>query len=273
MIVGLLIAASIAGQAPLHAAPDEGILQDAAHAIVAGRLKEAKLLIARAISGGATGTPVDRVAASLAFATGHYVEALSAYQKLARSADKQQLDCENGALSALRIGRFDDATPLVECSIVGAQPSWRAWNAKGVLADAARDWSSADDAFSHARQLAPQEASIVNNQGWSMLIRGNWAAAVPLLQRAASLDPKSARIANNLELATGALAADLPGRRAGEGDRDWAARLNDAGMAAELLGDRKRAVAAFTQALDANPTWYGRASNNLKLLSQNEPGR
>ena len=28
-------------------------------------------------------------------------------------------------------------------------------------------------------------------------------------------------------------------------------RLNDAGVAAELLGDRTRAVAAFTQALDA----------------------
>ena len=64
---------------------------------------------------------------------------------------------------------------------------------------------------------------------------------------------------------TAALAADLPQRRAGESDRDWAVRLNDAGVAAELLGDRQRAVAAFTQALDASPMWYGRASNNLQL--------
>jgi hypothetical protein len=46
-------------------------------------------------------------------------------------------------------------------------------------------------------------------------------------------------------------------------------RLNDAGVAAQLLGDRKRAIAAFTQALDASPVWYDRASNNLKQLSQN----
>jgi hypothetical protein len=86
---------------------------------------------------------------------------------------------------------------------------------------------------------------------------------------AVSLDPKSRRIANNLELAKAALGADLPRRRAGESDRDWAVRLNDAGVAAELLGERKRAVAAFTRALDASPAWYDRASNNLKRLSQN----
>ena len=92
---------------------------------------------------------------------------------------------------------------------------------------------------------------------------------MPLFQQAATLDPKSDRIANNLELAQAALAADLPQRRSGESDREWAVRLNDAGVAAELLGDRQRAVAAFTQALDASPTWYGRASNNLQVLSQN----
>jgi hypothetical protein len=44
--------------------------------------------------------------------------------------------------------------------------------------------------------------------------------------------------------------------------------LNDAGVAAEMLGQKKRAVAAFTQALDASPIWYDRASNNLKALGE-----
>ena len=123
--------------------------------------------------------------------------------------------------------------------------------------------------YARAHQLAPDEARVINNQGWSKLLRGEWAAAIPFLEQAASLDSKSERIANNLELAKAALAADLPRRRAGEPDQDWAARLNDAGVAAELLGDTKRAVAAFTQALEASPVWYDRASNNLKALSQN----
>jgi Flp pilus assembly protein TadD len=158
---------------------------------------------------------------------------------------------------------------MVACAVTADHPSWRAWNAKGVLADFTGDWAAADEAYSHAHVLAPEQGRIINNQGWSKLLRGDWAAAVPFFEEAVTLDPKNERIANNLELAKEALAADLPRRRAGESDEDWAARLNDAGVAAELLGDRKRAVAAFTQALDTNPAWYDRASNNLRALSQN----
>jgi tetratricopeptide (TPR) repeat protein len=269
MIVGLLIAASTAAATPVAPALDSVVIEDAAHAIERGRLREAKLLIVRAITNGARGPVIDRLNASLAFASGRYVEALSGYQRLAGSAGTQQTDCEKGSIAALKLGRLGDAQGLIDCAVEGPGATWRAWNARGVLADDAREWATADDAFSRARNLAPDEASIVNNQGWSKLIRGDWAAAVPLFREAAELDPKSERIANNLELANAALAADLPQRRSGESDRDWAIRLNDAGVAAELLGDRQRAVAAFTRALDASPSWYGRASNNLQAVVQN----
>jgi hypothetical protein len=248
---------------------DPSVLQDASRAIDGGRLEEAKLLIVRAISEGFRGAPVERLTADLSFASGRYLEGLVAYQHLAESPDKQIGDCEKGAIAALELGRIDAARPLVGCAVAPKHPSWRAWNARGVLADFAHDWPAADEAYARAHELAPKEARVVNNQGWSKLLRGNWASAVPFFENAAILDPQSERIANNLELAKEAIAADLPQRLPGEADRDWAIRLNDAGVAAELLGDKKRAIAAFTQALDASPTWYDRASNNLKAVSQN----
>jgi 2,4-dienoyl-CoA reductase-like NADH-dependent reductase (Old Yellow Enzyme family) len=75
------------------------------------------------------------------------------------------------------------------------------------------------------------------------------------------------RISNNLELAKSALAADQPRPRSRESDSDWAGRLNDAGVAAQLLGDNRRALAAFTRALEASPVWYERASDNLEAMS------
>jgi Flp pilus assembly protein TadD len=269
MILSLLAASILAAAAPVPALPDPSLLKDASRAIDAGRLQEAKLLIARAVSAGAKGVPVDRVVAKLAFASHKYQEALSGYQRLAASPQKQPSDCENGAIAALELGKPEDAKPLVDCAVAPSHVSWRAWNARGVLADFNQDWASADESYSRAHQLAPEEARIVNNQGWSMLLRGNWAAAIPLFEEAVELDNKSARIADNLELAKAALAADLPQRRAGESERDWAVRLNDAGVAAALLGEKQRAVAAFSQALDASPVWYDRASNNLKALSGN----
>jgi Flp pilus assembly protein TadD len=106
----------------------------------------------------------------------------------------------------------------------------------------------------------------VNNLGWSHLLRGNWKEALSLFEKAVALDPKSNRAANNLELARSALAAELPNRRAGESDSSWAARLNDAGVAAAILGDKGRATAAFSQALDVSGTWYVRAANNLEAF-------
>jgi Flp pilus assembly protein TadD len=269
MILILAVAASIAVQAPAAAPPDSSILADASHAIKAGRLEEAKLIIARAIGEGFKGAPIERLTADVAFASGNYSQALVGYQHLVASRDKQDRDCDNGAIAALEIGKTKEAKPLVDCALAAQHPTWRAWNASGVLADFQHDWAKADESYSRAHQLAPNEARIVNNEGWSKLLRGDWGAAVPYLEQAVQLDSKSERIANNLELAKTALAADLPQRRAGEADHEWAVRLNDAGVVAELLGDKKRAIAAFTQALEASPVWYERASNNLETLSQN----
>jgi tetratricopeptide (TPR) repeat protein len=268
MIVSLLAAASVASQSPPAAPADPSVLKDAAQAIRAGRLVEAKLIIARAVSVGFRGDPVQRLTADLAFASGKYLQALVGYQHLASSSSKQPGDCENGAISALELGRIGDAGPLVDCAVAPENASWRAWNARGVLADFKKDWATADQSYARAHELDPDNAKIVNNQGWSMLLRGDWAGAIPLFEQASAIDGKSSRLANNLELAKAALAADLPKRRADEDGHDWAARLNDAGVAAEMLGQKKRAVAAFTQALDASPIWYDRASNNLKALGE-----
>lgn len=275
MILGIAAAIGLATQAPAAApaptvpALDATILNDASHAIGEGRLKEAKLIIARAVTAGFRGAPVERLTADLAFASGNYLQAWSQYRQLAGSADKQPGDCEKGAIAALKLLRADEAQTLVECAVKSPDASWRAWNARGVLADMQHDWAIADESYARASQLAPSQADIVNNEGWSKLLRGDWAAAIPLFEKAVALDSTSARIANNLELARAAVATDLPDRRTGETNEQWAARLNDAGVAAELGGQNRRAVAAFTQAIHASPVWYARASNNLAAVSPN----
>jgi len=107
---------------------------------------------------------------------------------------------------------------------------------------------------------------VLNNRGWSLMLRGQWTEALPLIERAAGIDPKAARIADNLELVRAAVAQDLPQRRPGESDSDWATRLNDAGVVAASGGERQRAIAAFSQAIEASTHWFERAANNLALV-------
>ncbi len=144
--------------------------------------------------------------------------------------------------------------------------TWRAWNALGAVADLRRDWAESDRAYHRALELAPGRADVLNNRGWSLLLRGQWADALPFLERAAQLSPEVPRVADNLELVRAALAEDLPQRRPGESDTDWAARLNDVGVLAAAGGDRRRAVAALAQAIEASPQWFERAANNLAAI-------
>jgi Flp pilus assembly protein TadD len=264
MIAFLLFAAAGALKVPAAPSVSPTLLADTAHAIKAGRLEQARMMIAHAVAAGLSGAPVDKLVADVAFASGKFDDALGQYQALLAHGFGDQQVCENGAIAALKVGRTSDALPLAVCATAATDATWRAWNARGVVADLSRDWPAADESYAKARALAPKRAEIVNNQGWSLVLRGEWSAALPYFQQAAALDATSQRISDNLELVEAGLSGELPARRAGESGSDWAARLNDAGVAAELRGDNKRAVAGFTQALYASDRWYPRAANNLQ---------
>ena len=235
-------------------------------AIQAGRLEQARLMLNTAIANGAQGDEVDRVRADLAFRLGDYAGALKSYEALAALHPTEPLNFERAGIAAIQIGKLDRAGTMLRAATAFPAASWRAWNARGALADFNHDWADADDCYARALKLAPDRAEVLNNRGWSLLMRGQWAEALPLIERAAAFDPKAPRIAANLELARAAVAQDLPQRRPGESDSDWAARLNDAGVVAASGGERQRAIAAFSQAIEASSQWFEKAANNLALV-------
>ena len=263
----LLFAVAAVATAPAATQPNtRGLIAGAEHAIQANRLDQARLMIARAIGAGAAGPELDRVTADLDYASGRYQQAFARYQSLLKTSALDESLLEQAGIAALKLGDVTNASLLLSRATSARGASWRAWNALGVVADLRKDWITAIACYDEASRLAPREVEPVNNRGWSHLLRGDWKEALSLFETAVALDPKSARAINNLELARSALAAELPGRRAGESDSSWAARLNDAGVAAAILGDKGRATAAFSQALDVSGTWYVRAANNLEAL-------
>lgn len=273
-MIGIALAAALAmagrspPPAPPQAPPPVYSLSEAAHAIDAGRLEQARLMIANAVKAGAKGPEVDRVVADLAFMSGNYAAALPAYRSLLVGSPNDALLYERAGIAAAHVGDMAEAGSLLSRATAFPNASWRAWNARGVAADYARDWGVADEAFAHAVQLAPNRGEVLNNLGWSLLIRGRWNEALDKLEQAAALDPKNVRITDNLELARAAVSEDLPQRREGESEEDWAARLNDAGVIAKIRGDTKKAAAAFAQAVEIRSSYYARAANNLAQVER-----
>lgn len=267
MIVLLAVALAAAKPAPAVVQPPAPPLSEVAHALQAGRLDQARLMIANAVKAGAKGPEVDRLLADLAYASGDYSAALPRYLQLLVGNPNDGVMYERAGLSAMKVRNVAQAERLLERAVTFPTATWRAWNGRGVAADYRSDWAVADQSYERASALSPNRAEVLNNLGWSQLARGRWAEALSNFERAASIDPKSTRIAANLELARAAVSEDLPQRRAGESDADWAARLNDAGVIARVQGNNKKAVAAFTQAIEARSQYYARAANNLAMAN------
>ena len=238
-------------------------IDEAEHAWAAGRMEQASQMVQRLVADGLKGDRIDSLRASIADATGRYQEALTLFSALAVKNPANPTFADGAARSAFRLGRMGDARRW--SSLATAQPnaSWRAWNLCGILADQRGDFSKADECYERASALGPSRAEVPNNKGWSLLLRGQWKGAAEQFQRALSVDPANRIARANLELAEAASAQDLPSRRENETLDTYAARLNDIGVIAEAAGDRKRAIAAFSQAVSLHPRWSEKAAGNL----------
>ena len=75
-----------------------------------------------------------------------------------------------------------------------------AWLGLAASYDQLRRFDLADKAYEKVLQLAPRNATLLNNAGYSQLLRGNLKSARRFLLKAYELEPDNPYIANNLEL-------------------------------------------------------------------------
>jgi Flp pilus assembly protein TadD len=78
-----------------------------------------------------------------------------------------------------------------------------AWIGLAASYDRLRRFDLADQAYAQAIRLGGVTVQILNDQGYSLMLRGNLTAARRKFEQAYSLDPGNPVIANNLELLNG----------------------------------------------------------------------
>ncbi|WP_426442454.1 tetratricopeptide repeat protein [Bradyrhizobium genosp. P] len=78
-----------------------------------------------------------------------------------------------------------------------------AWIGLAASYDKLRRFDLADQAYAQAIRLGGVTVQILNDQGYSYMLRGNLSAARRKFEQARSLDPGNPVIVNNLELLNG----------------------------------------------------------------------
>jgi len=78
-----------------------------------------------------------------------------------------------------------------------------AWIGLAASYDRLRRFDLADQAYAQAIRLGGETVQILNDQGYSLMLRGNLSAARQKFMRAWRLDPGNPVIANNIELLNG----------------------------------------------------------------------
>jgi Flp pilus assembly protein TadD len=78
-----------------------------------------------------------------------------------------------------------------------------AWIGLAASYDKLRRFDLADQAYAQAIRLGGETVQILNDQGYSLMLRGNLSGARKRFMKAYSLDPGNPVIANNIELLNG----------------------------------------------------------------------
>ncbi|WFU22274.1 tetratricopeptide repeat protein [Bradyrhizobium sp. CB1717] len=100
-------------------------------------------------------------------------------------------------------GNFGIANRYFRDAVEKAPKDVTAWIGLAASYDRIRRFDLADQAYAQAIRLGGETVQILNDQGYSYMLRGNLNAARRKFEKAYALDPGNPVIANNLELLNG----------------------------------------------------------------------
>lgn len=213
--------------------------------------------------------------------------ALESFQQVLASNPEDAGALAGAGESLLRLGRAAEALPALDRSLALSSASWRARCLRGLALEALGRPAEAVDEYLAALALPVPRASrldLLNNLGVAQAGAGDVEAGVSTLQAALRLaaqgpgtlghvpvNPAGAaiteRTANNLGLLLARQGRHGEALAAFRSAGDDARALNNLGCALLLRGEAGKARLLFQKALDASPSYYEAAGENLSRAS------
>lgn len=260
----LCLATALAAAEPPAPIANAATLSVIDAAIGAGRLEDARDIIARS-KAQQDGPELRLRAAELALANNAMPEARESFAALVADPVVGARASQGMGLVHFRAGEMAAAQQAFETATTADPSLIRSWIGAAVIADRARDFARADVAYARALAIDPRSAAALTNRGYSLLLRRRYAEAEADLAQAVAIEPQLAVAQTNLRLAR-AMQGRYREAFNGSTKATLANDLNTVGFGAMARGDNHTAETYFNRALALNTRFDPVAWANLRYL-------
>lgn len=194
-------------------------------------------------------------------------EAVTVWSNVTNHPETKSSDGVHLADALIRAGQWDAAKDIL-AQVPPTVETYQRYRIEAMVADARSEWEKADEYYETASGLTVKPAPILNNWGYSNLIRGKFLDAEMLFQEAIRQDSKMFTAKNNLMMARGAQRKyDLPVMQMTQTER--AELLYTLALTAIKNGDVSIGMGLLREAVDSHPLHFEAASRSLAALENN----
>lgn len=196
-----------------------------------------------------------------------YTEAVTIWSEVIAHAETTMDDRVDYADALIRAGEWTKADEMLD-SIPPTFETYKRYRLEAMIADSNEEWKKADSFYEIAVGLTTKPAGVMNNWGYSKLIRGDYTGAETLFGQAITYDPTLFTAKNNLVLARGAQRKyDLPVVQMTQVEQ--AMLMHTMALSAIKQGDVATGKGLLQDAIDTHPQHFEAAVRSLRALEAN----
>ncbi|MEH6715466.1 tetratricopeptide repeat protein [Parasphingorhabdus flavimaris] len=171
---------------------------------------------------------------------------------------------EGSGIARVRSGEWQAAMELLADVTIKCPDRWKAWNMMGISLAHFGKFQASRYAFDTALSRSDNSPVVLNNLGYSLLARQEYAEAAEIFEMAIVKQPENERLQNNLDIARAAI-GEAPKRSTKESQSRWVERLTNSGYAALLTGNKQAGIALLSNAVIGSSSMASKAAANMRL--------
>src|SRR5215467_14241740 len=168
----------------------------------------------------------------------------------------------------LQQGKLREAEASLTKAIELDPSSWLSQNLLGLVYDQEQRHTDAINAYKAALTLRPREPNVLNNLGLAYALSGDHETAIQFFEQALAAGSASPKLHNNLGIAYAHQRRYVDALESFKKVMDEPRAYNNLGVALLGIGNAKVAAVCFEKAIELNPQYYEKATENLRQARQ-----